>query len=42
MKDPVAHETLRQIEKIVTDDVGRGMSRCEIFYSGSVAPPKVD
>jgi len=27
VKDPVVHETLRQIEKIVTDDVGRGMSQ---------------
>lgn len=26
MKDPVVHETLRQIEKIVTDDVGRCMT----------------
>ena len=26
MKDPVVNETLRQIEKIVADDVGRGMS----------------
>jgi adenylate cyclase len=26
VRDPVVHETLRQIEKIVTDDVGRAMS----------------